>query len=563
MNNQPSTYFLLCLSITLFLVLNPAASHAQHSLDSSYFYYQSIVFPKTPEDIPRGIAFYTNRATLSLDQKDTLKAIESLRLIASGYFKIGNYYDSEEAATHALSLLRSYKHKDSAGNARIGIYNQLGLLYRNLENPQAALALYDSALSASPSPTERNILLNNKANLLKDLGKYADALEEYKSIAQTHNESTGPILRARVLDNIGAVMAKMNLPSSRDTLLKALAIREAQTDLSGLYSSYKNLALYYHDRKGADSALAFAKQAQQTATRLNSASFRYDALELLALLHSDPDITEYRRLTDSLARARQLAENKNAFIKYNIGEERKKTAVQALQKERAQRSKQLFQLSTAGILLLLILSYFVFRYRYKKGRQEEMYRTESRISKKVHDELANDLFHALAYAEAHPLQEPEEKEKLLTSLDRLYTRTRDISKDTAPIPTGPDFPNYLRELLAGFSTDKVNVILNGLESLPWVRISDLKKMACFRILQELLVNMKKHSGATLVLLSFAREGKYIRIHYSDNGRGIAPGAHVERGGLRITENRMAAIKGTFTFENQASGGFRCQLRFPL
>jgi signal transduction histidine kinase len=75
----------------------------------------------------------------------------------------------------------------------------------------------------------------------------------------------------------------------------------------------------------------------------------------------------------------------------------------------------------------------------------------------------------------------------------------------------------LRELLAGFSSEKVNVIIQGIDSIPWNRISDLKKMACFRVLQELLVNMKKHSNASVVLLSFAKDGKRVKISYTDKG----------------------------------------------
>ena len=535
----------------------------QLAADSTFQHYTGIIHPETPDDLPEGIAFYTEELEKQLEAEDIEGAIESLRMLAIGQYKIGSLYDSENSIVAALELIHRNEQKDPYLRAQIGLYNQLGRVYRTLQNQEAAINALDKALQLADNPADRIIILNNKANLFKDNQQYELALDQYHEVSRLLGKNPDSLRWATVLDNFGAVLSHLRAPAALDSLQKALRIRLEKNELTGVYSSYRNLAQYYAMGNDTTLALSYAKKAQATAEQLNSPSFRYDALELLAILHNDPDISEYRRLTDSLERARQLAENKNAFIKYNIGEERKKTAEQALQKERAQRSKQLFQLSTVGILLLLILSYFLFRYHYKKGRQEEMYRTESRISKKVHDELANDLFHALAYAEAHPLQEPEEKEKLLTSLDRLYAKTRDISKDTAPIPTGTDFPNYLRELLAGFSADKVNVILNGLESLPWSRISELKKMACFRILQELLVNMKKHSDATLVLLSFAREGKYIRILYSDNGRGIAPGAPLERGGLRIAENRMAAIKGTFTFENQASGGFRCQLRFPL
>ena len=547
----------------LALLLTPYPGTGQEMADSTYLHYNAIIHPQHPADLPSGISFYTRLKDHQLGEADTLAAIESLRMIAIAQYKIGELYDSEASIVEALDLIHHLQARDTLTDAKVGLYNQLGRIYRNLQDYPRALQALDAALQITPKRADSIVILNNKANIYKDQGQYGQALAAYRQVYRKTLAAADSLHLAMALDNIGSVLSTQKDPAALDTLQKALAIREHYNDLSSLYASYKNLALYYAGADELPTALSYAQKALETARKINGSEYRNNALQLLLQLKGDPLATEYIRLTDSTTQANLLAENKYAFAKYNLAEEQKKTAEQELQKEREARSKQLYQLSTALILLLLILTFFILRYRYNKGKQEAVYHTEARISKKVHDELANEVFNVLAYAETNTLLQPVAKEKLLTSLDKLYGKTRDLSRDTAQVPTGPGYPAALKDLLGGFSSDKVNVIIHDLDTLPWPRISALKKMACYRVLQELMVNMKKHSGATLVLLKFEREGNRALISYSDNGQGIAPGASLDLGGLQIAENRMEAIKGTFTFDTQGTRGFRCQLGFPL
>ena len=73
------------------------------------------------------------------------------------------------------------------------------------------------------------------------------------------------------------------------------------------------------------------------------------------------------------------------------------------------------------------------------------------------------------------------------------------------------------------------------------------------MLQELLTNMKKHSNASIVVLSFEKSGKYLIINYKDNGIGTSL---TKRNGLQNTENRIQSINGTITFESEINKGFK-------
>jgi len=78
-----------------------------------------------------------------------------------------------------------------------------------------------------------------------------------------------------------------------------------------------------------------------------------------------------------------------------------------------------------------------------------------------------------------------------------------------------------------------------------------------------MVNMKKHSRASVVLITFRKEGNRIIINYSDNGTGMLAVKEINRGGLWNAENRMEAVSGSFTFNSRREKGFKGILEFPV
>ncbi len=298
--------------------------------------------------------------------------------------------------------------------------------------------------------------------------------------------------------------------------------------------------------------MLYADKAYAVAKKLNNGGYVQDALSLFVELDEDPKVKEYKRLTDSIVEARQLAENKNAYIKYNVEEERKKTEASRLQQEKEKRLKLLYKAIAVFILLALLASYFIFRYRYKKGRLEQAYNTETRISKKVHDEVANDVYQVMTKLENNPDVEPE----VMDDLENIYSKTRDISRENSPIDFNEDFDVLLNDLFLSFKNQKVNIVTRNIVKIDWSRVSDLKKMAIYRVLQELLTNMKKHSQASLVALTFNKLGAKVSIDYKDNGIGCELKKKL---GLQNAENRITSLKGTITFDSQRNNGFEVQI----
>ena len=552
-----TSFLFFYILLVLFIVISPVSCYSQNPADSSGYYYKAILHPSAPIDLPDGIAYYSRKKDLDLTNGDTLEVIRDLRMIAIGQYKIGNIYNSENSIVEALGIIDQLKNKDTLAGSRIGLYNQLGRIYRTLNNHEEAIKALDNALKIARKTKDSITILNNKANIYKDLNEFERALDQYEQVYAKCLHENDSLQFAMVLDNLGYVQSKLNSPKALDNLNQALDIRIKEYDLTGMYASYKSLTHYFMDRQDRDRALFYADKAYEATKKINSKAYNYDVLSLFMTLDNNPKVMEYNRLTDSISEAKQLAENKNAFIKYNLNEERKKTTEQELQREKEKRSKLLFQAITGLVSLLLIASYFIFRYRYKKGKQEQVYKTETRISKKIHDELSNDVYKLMAQLQHDPADP-----SAVDQLQHIYRQTRNISRENNPIDTGDGFQEELSAMLSGYIPANAKLILKGLESINWKRISGEKKVVLYRVLQEFMTNMNKHSKARLVAITFNMLPRSLKVDYVDNGIGMAGRPSYLRGGLQNVENRISSVRGSLTFDTSEGKGFRAGLRIP-
>ena len=92
-------------------------------------------------------------------------------------------------------------------------------------------------------------------------------------------------------------------------------------------------------------------------------------------------------------------------------------------------------------------------------------------------------------------------------------------------------------------------------------VSPRHSLVIFRILQEALSNVARHSGATEVSAALHRAGSHIELTIDDNGRGMPRGAG-DSLGLRGMRERAAAARGSLELGRSASGGTRITLRIP-
>jgi signal transduction histidine kinase len=116
-------------------------------------------------------------------------------------------------------------------------------------------------------------------------------------------------------------------------------------------------------------------------------------------------------------------------------------------------------------------------------------------------------------------------------------------------------------MLSGYNNDHIKIIIKDNGDINWQKTEPEKKIAIHRVLQELMVNMKKHSKCTFAVISFESNEKHIEINYSDNGVGIKDSL-ILKNGLSNVENRIHTINGTIIFDQETNIGFKVKIAIP-
>ena len=477
-----------------------------------------------------------------------------------------DYGSSEETLTEALPYIEQNLPYQNATN------NLFGIAAKELKNYTEALAYYNSVLASTEDPILRVSPLNNIAVVYIEQERYGEAIALLSPIVNSTLLDQLPDKKALVMDNLGFAYAKYSPGSNGLELMnQALALREKLADSYGSIESYLHLADFYKDTRPQESnknALLAYKFAHQN----NSVDERLEALALLMTSNENGAgngyASQFLRLNDSIRKVNNNAKNQFAKIRYDSRKATLENSIikgeQAATLLQLERQKNQKNISIFGFLLLLIGTLYSVNYYKRKNKRERLassYATETRISKALHDELANDVFYALNFAETQDLQQPTKKEILLAQLDKIYGRTRNFSKENSSIDTGVSFEADVKQMLSSYKCSATEIIIKNGQPIDWSKVSPEKKIALYRVLQELMINMKKYSQAGFVVVGFDRDYNAIKIDYSDNGVGFSEKL-IFKNGLQNAENRIQAVNGILTFESEPNKGFRAKIVVP-
>ena len=506
-------------------------------------------------------AFISRKLFLSIG--DSLRAGKRSLEMANAQSSMSDYTGSQENAALALRLLQ--KTKDSAYIS--SALNQIGIANRERGFYKDAIANYESALKYSTSTEDSLSFLNNMALAYRDNGDFSKATE-YLKLVNSKTEYADVESKARFIDNLAYTIWLENSTANVLADLKtAEEMRLKSNDLKGLISSYSHLSEYYSN-KDLKLAKEYAVMSLDAARKNDSKISELNALEKLLKIaeptESKDYIKRYLHLNDSIKLAELQA--KNFFAKIKFDEEQKQKEIDDLQAESVMQQLESEELKnqtiilSLGGMLILVSSGFGFYYlkqRHEKEKIQETHLTETRISKKIHDELANDVYNVMS-----GMQEIASND-LMDKLEHIYKRTRNISRENSSIPTGENYLPHLISTLSSAVSENTRLILRGEESINWSILSSEKKIILYRVLQEMMINMNKHSQASLVAIIFSEEKNLLKIQYSDNGVGVSKESLKSGNGIQNMENRIFSIKGKLNFETEQEKGLRILIQIPI
>ncbi|MEW4923941.1 tetratricopeptide repeat protein [Algibacter sp. 2305UL17-15] len=545
-------FFYACLFGCLCLIASSV--NAQQSNDSINYYYKMVLNPKSTDALISGYVFFKTQKEKNLKNNNTSKALYNLRMIIIAQIDLGLIHEAESSIIEALELIENTANSDTSFTQdKIALYNSLGMVYRRMNEYEKAIEIYNKAFKIVEKDKDRVSLFNNKGNIYKYQGNFILAEQQFSLVYNERLKNDDKLLIAKALDNLGSVQGKLGKKEEGlEKMLEALRIRKEEKDVQHYYTSYKHLAAYYKDIEDTKEAKKYADLGYEAA-KLYRESYLEDALPRLLELNGDDLVLEYIKINDSLQKEQLLVDKKYSSAKYNLAKAQQQAFEIELQKEKQKKYKLIYLFSGLGILLLSVFGFLSTKAKYKKEKILQVYQTETRISEKVHDEVANGLYHVMTKLQ----YKNTANDDVLDDLEQIYNKTRDISKENSPVDIKANYSELLNDLLLSYKTNDINVVTRNISKVNWHAVSDIRKTILYRVLQELMTNMRKHSKASLVALTFNQTKNNIEIDYKDNGIGCKLKKNT---GLLNAENRIATINGTITFESQQDDGFKVKIK---
>ncbi|MCX6316414.1 MAG: sensor histidine kinase [Bacteroidetes bacterium] len=249
---------------------------------------------------------------------------------------------------------------------------------------------------------------------------------------------------------------------------------------------------------------------------------------------------------------------KNQILQYQVQLER-------------QKKNKLYYL-TGGILLLAALTFLWLQNRNskriarEKARQKQISidafiegeeKEKVRIGRELHDGIAQEIV-AIKLAMLQQKADP----KLIDELTQISLDIRNISHELMP----QTLKEYGLKMAVEDICQKI-LAPSGIQfevhsSLPEERMSDKIEITLYRVFQELVHNIIKHSQATEVLVQLRRLNNHILLVVEDNGKGMTT---EKRNGIGISnlKSRVQLVDGNLQYDSSENEGTTAIVRVPV
>lgn len=583
----------------LFLILAfPVFSLAQTGLDSVI----SIPYDEMVSDLPRSkAALEAVLLKRSTELNDSTRA-EVLSKISTVFYLLGEHESSLDHAITAIHLFEATNQPSRAG----GMYCSIGYQMKRRDMTKAngymrkgisILEKHQVAQELEPAYSNYGVLKEMENQLDSATFFYLKAFE----IAKLRNDSVA--LPYSLNHLAGIELLRENFGGAKQLFDEAYTIRKLRGEDYGVL---ENLIFYgdlYQAQNEVDSAKYYYQAAIDLSHDVGYPYMRqYSYGQLASVYEKSGDLKDalaaqkaFTALKDSLLekqRTAQLAEMETRF------ETEKKEKENLLLKQETQQQQLVLTQQRAWILgltgiaiAMLFLGLYLFQRNKRiadakrdaaiieereRGLRSIIQATEDerkRIAKDLHDGIVQSLTGLSLRMQKQSNSEEAQRSGLgveLNStrsiLDESIAEVRGISHQMMPrvlSETGliPALADMLEKSLG--STDIKYEFEH--HNIDGQRFSESIEISLYRICQELINNIIKHSGAKAVSIQLLKTKTHLVLVVEDNGKGFEwSDANGRNGiGLMNISSRAQAINGEVNYEPSPEQGTVATVRVPL
>ncbi len=550
------------------------------------------------------IAYWASgNITLSLDYNLKALAIrEKLgdsNLIASSISKIANVYINQTKYTEALEMqlraLRIYEQQNNT-QSRALIMGNIAVTYRNIANYKLSYQYFYNCLKLA----RENGLKHAEGVCLEGIGQIKETERNYDTALILFRQAE-KIFEAEqsyseyniCLLSIGRILkAQFKNKEALTYYLKAYHTSAELGDSSTFAGAATNLSTLYIRLGKPEQALTYSLQAKYICELFG---YRRDLITIykdLGIIYTykkmDDSSEFYWNKHEALADSLYTSEQAEKAMEYETKFQTEKKEKQIVEQNLELSKRNLLIISLSSAVVLVILGWLLYNYRIKAKQQTEKLhqkelqskaiieaeeRERVRIAKDLHDGVGQLLAAARMQVsglgsvfENEDISQKASYDNALSLLDESAKEVRAVSHSMIPnalIRKG--LSAAVREFVDRLVSDKLKVDLElvGLDQ----RLDANTETVLYRVLQEIISNVVRHSGANYISIQFIKHDTEIVLMVEDNGRGFdlqkVLGDEKSGIGLCNIQSRVEYLKGSLDFDAAVGRGTIVTVLVPV
>lgn len=527
-----------------------------------------------------------------------------------GYKNASDIYINKGWYPEALSLvIKILELNQKTGDTLLIVesLSTLGYLHSNMENHNEALYWQRKALEALgdvKNDTRRGLILGRIGIVYDETGNYDSALYYNKLAIEYFRHAHNNVYVAQWNSNLANTYIKLRNYSEAEKMLKEAMLLNTYDDrkpnifnnLAKVYIETKRFALA---RQALDSAYYYATRFQLKDVESETWFRKYELQRAEGQINDALEsYIRYSNLRDSILNIRKTEQVAQMLVRYQTEEKERallyeKAENERIEKERAeaQLSRNRIQKMIWGLMFIaLIIIMFVLSYLFKIKRRAQLEKNlaiiheqeksltaiitaqeeeRKRFAKDLHDGIGQQISAISLNFQVLERKLSGELPYLIPEVEKIKRMIFDASNEIRTVShqmmpralTQFGLLDALEDMLEiSFRNTDIEYKFNHQNMAE--RLPQDAEIGLYRVAQELISNVIKHSKARIVDIKLYRTDNECVLSVSDDGIGF-DSIQSEGIGLTNISSRVNTLKGRFTVSSKPGNGTSAVVKLKI
>lgn len=530
---------------------------------NAFFYYKARAWLVAKAgNIKKAVAHGLQALDIAEQKKDTSLLIHAHHILSGILVQVGDsaadkYFDK------ALILFKHY-HKDSSlywkiiGN--MGVYEMM-----ITQQYDRARFLFKEELEHSPDTdkvSRRGAYFSNITGIYQFQNKLDSALLYCDSTIALWKQNNKPYNLAMSFHNKANILYDLNRFQPALACSDSAALLYREDNVFRKQAAYLRYLLLKAMNKPRE-AMAAMEEYDRVRNLIEDAR----SVQIADLLASEEKVTSIEKKMADKDLQHQLTNQKNQRTAIILG---------------------------SGLVILLLMLMYIYKSEVKKRKlalgnlkqtenllqersslleqmrqntinrsyEDEMNEFRSKLSMELHDNVAGALAgmkFKLSMLPPTPLTG-----EVIENIGNIYDKVRSISHGLVSYKPTADFPEEIRRLVLGYLRGlPVQANLSVANETELNNLPNRVKEQIHLIIQEILTNVIKHSGASSFGASISVREQQVYLEFTDNGRGYEVEKTSGGIGLQNINRRLKELNGVLVVSSGQNHGAKTDIRIPV